>query len=93
MLFNAFFKKITVFNTSNLSSGRVRRTRCQISEGALAPVASILTRPLCISIYVIDLNSAELKWLLSLDLAQILPSLSNLHQNEKETFQALKTLK
>ena len=37
------FKKIIVFNLSALSSGRVRRTRCKISEGADAP---ILTRPL-----------------------------------------------
>ena len=35
-----------VLNTSPLSSGRMRRTRCQISAGADAPVAPVLTRPL-----------------------------------------------
>ena len=39
-------KKSTAINTSTLSSGRVRRTRCQVSEDADAPVAPILTRPL-----------------------------------------------
>ena len=35
-----------VLNTSPLSSGRVRRTHCQISAGADAPVAPVLTRSL-----------------------------------------------
>ena len=33
-----------VLDTSPLSSGQVRRTRCQISAGANAPVAPVLTR-------------------------------------------------
>ena len=43
-IFDEIFLQFTVFNTSTLSSGRVRRTRCQISEGADAPVAPVLTR-------------------------------------------------
>ena len=40
-----------VLDTSPLSSGRVRRTRCQISAGADAPVAPVLTRSV---IYVLN---------------------------------------
>jgi len=46
VLLNAFLKQSTVSSTSTLTSGRVRRTPCQISESADAPVAPILTRPL-----------------------------------------------
>ena len=39
-----------VLNTSLLSSGRVRRTRYQISAGADAPVAPVLTRSLMLKL-------------------------------------------
>ena len=47
--------------TTLISSGRVRRTHCDISAGAHAPIAPVLTRPLLYSLlFQITMNSSEI---------------------------------